>query len=306
LGSDEGERSALRRWALDGALAARVAMAWLTSALLPRRFWRPLTLTIGKAGVWLRPAWRSAELARLDRYLGPGDWRARQQMLADCIAFGHEARLLGLREHWPGNRAHDIRITGEAVLRDALASGKGVILWVAPFVFASLVTKMGLHAAGYSVSHLSRPTHGFGTSPRAIRWINPVWTKIEERYLRERIVMSAGRQTAALKTLRARLAENQIVSITVGDEGLQTIPVDLLGGTLRLATGPMSLAESSGAPLVPVFTVCTAPGEFTVELQSPLALAGEGGREARFLHVGQQYAQRLAPIVTRFPGQWLR
>jgi lauroyl/myristoyl acyltransferase len=297
--------AALQQFATDSALTIRVAAAWVVSGVLPERYWPHLTRTIASAAIWLRPEWRRSQLARLQPSHGDGDLAERRRILAERIAFGHESRLYGLREYWPGSREHRISVVGSEIVRESLTDAKGAILWIAPFVFGSIVTKIGLHRAGHAVHHLSRPTHGFGPSRWATRRLNPIWTRIEDRFLRERIVMFQGTQTSALRTLRARLAENQVVSITVGDEGVHTVTVSLLGGDLRLATGPISLAEATGAPLIPVFTVCTAPGEFVVEIQSPLELSTGSDREARFVHVGEQYARRLAPYVMRHPGQWL-
>lgn len=297
--------SPLRRLAADLAMAVRIFGALLTSMVLPERSWRPLTRGVGRAIVWSSPGWKRAALAKLNRRLGEGDSTARREILIDLVALGHQSRLYGLREYRPGQREHQVRIIGTDIAHDGLAAGNGLILWIARFVFSSIVTKIALHEAGFAVSHLSRPTHGFSTSRFGIRWLNPVWTGIEERFLRERIIMSEGGQIAALRRLHTRLADNQVVSITVGDEGVQTVTVDFLEGELRLATGPISLAVTTGATLIPVFTVRTASGELEVELQAPLDVPAEADRHRRFTLVGEQYAGRLAPFVERYPGQWL-
>jgi lauroyl/myristoyl acyltransferase len=289
----------------DVSAALRVGAAMITSAILPRAAWRPLTHLIGRAAVALRPQWRSAQLAQLDRRLGPDPHADRRGVLVDRIAYGHEARLHGLRDYLPGSRQRQIRVRGAEEILSTLSEGNGVILWVAPFVFASLMTKVGLHQADFEVSHLSRNAHGFSPSPRAMRWLNPIWTRIEARYLRERIVMSPGDQTAALRLLRARLAENQVVSIAVGDEGAKTVTVPFLASELRVATGPLSLAQKSGAPLLPTFTVLAENGDFEVEVQKALYLDGEEPKADRIANAAAQYASRLAPFVERHTGQWL-
>jgi lauroyl/myristoyl acyltransferase len=196
-------------------------------------------------------------------------------------------------------------LVGTADLEDALATGHGAILWVGRFTWASIITKMGLAGAGYAVTHLSRPTHGFGTSPFAVRWLNPIWTGIEERFLHERIVMQTGGETAALRALRERLQSNGVVSITVGHEGARVVTVPFLGGTMRLATGPASLAASSGAALLPVFTVATRDCGFRVEIERPLEVPADEAREDREQCVAEGYATRLESWVRRYPGQWL-
>jgi lauroyl/myristoyl acyltransferase len=139
----------------------------------------------------------------------------------------------------------------------------------------------------------------------AVRWLNPVWTRIEERYVHERIVMEPGAETAALRRLRRRLEGNGVVSITVGDEAMQTVDVPFMNGSLRVATGPINLAAASGAPLLPVFAVRAEDGGFIVEIQSPLDIATDVARRDRMEGAASEYALRLEPLVRRYPGQWI-
>jgi len=139
----------------------------------------------------------------------------------------------------------------------------------------------------------------------AVRRLNPAWNRIEGRFVRERIVLEPGSETGALRALRRRLAENGVISITVGDEAARTVDVPVLGVPLRLATGPMHLASTSRAALIPVFTVRNDAGAFVVTLDAPLPLEARADRDAREHDAAAQYARRLDPWVRRYPGQWL-
>lgn len=284
----------------DAGLAASVAAAALTAWLVPERLWPPLTRIIGR----VRTA-DGAPASGLDARLAAATGRSPRSLAAERIASGHASRLWGLREYVRPRRDPPVEVAGMSWLEDALAAGRGAILWVGRFTWASIITKIGLQQAGCAVTHLSRPTHGFGSSAFAVRRLNPVWTRIEERFLRERIVMEPGSETAALRALRRRLEANGVVSITVGDEGVRVVTVPFLGGTLRLASGPASLASASGAPLLPVFTMAVGAGSFRVEIEP--ALEGPMGetREDRERSVAEAYAARLEPWVMRYPGQWL-
>lgn len=302
---DPAVDSPLLEFLASAAQTIRVAAAWLVSFALPERFWRPLTRTIACVLVWIRPGWKHAELAELNRRLGTVDAQAGVAVLEARIALGHESRLHGLREYRPGVREHPIQLVGVENVHDGLAAGRGVILWVASFVFGSLLTKIALQRVGFEVSHLSRPSHGFSGSRFGVRWLNPIWTKVEERFVHERIVMDPGRPIGALRVLRKRLADNQVVSITVGTEGVRTVTVPFLAADLRVATGPITLAANTRASLIPVFTVRDPEGCFTVELQPPLDVPAEGDRDQRDRVVAQRLAQRLAPFATEYAGQWL-
>ena len=73
-----------------------------------------------------------------------------------------------LRKNWRPR----FEITGRQYLDEALADGKGAVLWVAHFSFASLFTKMALSQAGYRISHISRPEHGVSKSRFGVRYLN--------------------------------------------------------------------------------------------------------------------------------------
>ncbi|MFN0177994.1 MAG: hypothetical protein ACKVZ0_04280 [Gemmatimonadales bacterium] len=286
-------------------MGAKVAAAALASWVLPERLWFPLTRAIARAEVGLRFGRRGAAPLPFDDGLAGGVAREVRSIVVERIASGHASRLWGLREYLRHRRHPPIAVAGLGQVASALAANRGAILWVGRFTWASIITKVGLHGAGCPVTHLSRPTHGFGTSPFAVRRLNPVWTRIEERFLRERLVMEPGSETTALRALRGRLADNGVVSISVGDEGARTIEVPFLDGRLRLATGPLHLAAASGAALLPVFTLREPTGTFRVEIEPALSVTAEEERDERDARMARDYAARLERWVRRYPGQWL-
>jgi lauroyl/myristoyl acyltransferase len=287
----------------DAGMAVEVALAACVSWVVPEALWRPLTRVTGRV-LTLVPAVGSGALP-FDAELAARLGCSARALAIERAASGHASRLYGLREWRPWTRDVPVQVVGLEHLAAALESGAGAVLWVGRFAWASIITKMGLHRAGVSVTHLSRPTHGFGESDFAVRWLNPAWTRIEERFLRERIVLGPGAETAALRALRRRLEDNGVVSITVGDEAARTVGVSVLGVPRRLATGPMHLALTSRVPLIPVFTVRDEGGRFVVALEPPLEVPGQAVREERERDVGEQYASRLETWVRRYPGQWL-
>jgi len=287
----------------DAAMAARVLLAAGVSWVVPERCWLPLTRAISRLAA-AAPG-RSSGALPIDGALAARVGCSARALAVERASTGHASRLYGLREYRPWRREVPIRIDGLEHLNAALEAGAGAILWVARFTWASIITKMGLHQAGLSVTHLSRPTHGFGESDFAVRWLNPAWNRIEGRFVRERIVLEPGSETGALRALRRRLAENGVISITVGDEAARTVDVPVLGVPLRLATGPMHLASTSRAALIPVFTVRNDAGAFVVTLDAPLPLEARADRDAREHDAAAQYARRLDPWVRRYPGQWL-
>ena len=135
-------------------------------------------------------------------------WTPRPAAIGKGLQRNHRLNQLCFVASWrPGGWSPQITVTGTEHLHVALAAGRGAVLWVAPFVFAPLVAKRGLHQAGFSVHHLSRPSHGFSSTRLGMAVLNPIRTRIEDRYLAERITIPrSGETTAAIRTLARRLA----------------------------------------------------------------------------------------------------
>ena len=199
-----------------------------------------------------------------------------------------------------------MRLCGAEKLTSALEQESGVILWVDNSAGSRLLVKMALYEAGFAVSHLSRPSHGFVDSEFGVSVLNRFWTRIEDRYLDERITFPErhGNRQAPLKVLRQRLKENRIVSITIGPWAKKMAEVPFFATRMPVATGPISLALNSNATLLPVFTNQREDGGFEVRIADPIELSTTGNRDK----IIQDAAQRLAADVTAFiaenPGQW--
>jgi lauroyl/myristoyl acyltransferase len=281
---------------LAGKLIALTAVVWAT----PPSCWRRLAaLGISRDDISTdscRPIYRRA--------LGVDEESLAALLAARRICL-REAKIqvMGLAGPWRGWRP-PIRFIGEEHLAAALARRKGVILWASPFTYSHLVFKMALHLAGYRVTQLSRPAHGFGGSPVAIRLLNPVWMRVEERFLRERVMIRGADTAAAVKRVHERLAENGIVVITVGNEARRTTEVPFLRHRLRLAAGPASIARTSGATLLPAFAVRDADGSFEVTLESPLPLPPAGASREQFDETVMALGRRIETYARHCPEQW--
>jgi lauroyl/myristoyl acyltransferase len=200
--------------------------------------------------------------------------------------------------HWrPVLRWH-----GLEHVRAALAQGSGAILWVSDFVYSSLVTKIAFHDSGFGVHHLSRPNHGFSMTPFGIRYLNPIWTRVEDRFLAERVTIRNDDASGALKTLRACLDRNEVVSITVSDTAKRTVTTQFFGGAIRIATGPAHLARSSGAKLLPVFTLCDDDGTYDIWVEPPLDV--DDTTENDYAVAVRRYVALLEPHILRHADQW--
>ena len=277
--------------------AGKIALLALIAWCLPPRFWRSAaraTSCIGKddrAG----PSYQ--------KNLAPG----LSGLEINAIRYRHRAYLrelkfqvLGLTGPWRSWHP-DIRLTGINHLQAALDEGRGAILWVTETAFSTLAAKMAIHSAGYRAYQLTRPEHGFSPSSFGIRFLNPIWTSVEDRFIAERVVINGEIAAEALAVLRARIALNEIVIITVSPHAHNIIRVPFLRTCLPLPTGPIRLARATGAALLPVFTVAKDNGEFEVSIDAPLFPANAPSDDR---DVAAAYAKQLEPWVLKYPDQW--
>jgi Bacterial lipid A biosynthesis acyltransferase len=209
-------------------------------------------------------------------------------------------QIFGLNGPWRSWHP-DIRLNGEDYLRRALEGGHGAILWVTETAFSTLIVKMALHTGGYRGCQLSRPGHGFSSSSFGIRFLNPIWTRVENRFIAERVIIIGESGADALTTLRARLAENRIVLITIAPLAHKFAEVPFFQGQLQIPTGPIRLALTTGAALLPVFAFTTDNGGFEVSIEEPIYPTNV---DPSFENIAAAYAKRLEPFVLEHPDQW--
>jgi hypothetical protein len=228
----------------------------------------------------------------------------------DCISARYcgylrelKLQILSLNGPWQFWKP-DIRLNGTGHLDAALKHGHGAILWVTESVFSTLIVKMALHEAGYQASQLSRPGHGFSQSGFGVRFLNPLWTRVEDRFIAERVLIMGGIEASAaneVRILRERLAANHVVIITVSPAAHKFAEVPFLYGRLNVPTGPIRLAMASGADLLPVFAFTKDSGEFEVSIQEPLNPTDEQNDNES---IAAAYAKRLESFVREHPDQW--
>jgi len=279
-------------------IPAITLIAWC----LPERLWTVVCDGAARLSMALRRS-RAGYCRKLSEILGGRPTALDVEEILTCfLAKNHLARVQGMRCHAPGGWSPPIRLEGQEHIERALAAGKGAVLWIAPMASKDLITKMAFHQAGYPVSHLSRFDHGFSISLWGARLFNPLWTRIEERFLAERLVMSATIQVSPLRLLIKRLHDNRLVSMTANHEGRKyphTLP--FLSGTIRLAEGAPSLSVTTGAALLPVFTVRETDGTFVTKIEPALVSATGGSPAQEIDSLISQFVRLLESYTLRFP-----
>jgi predicted LPLAT superfamily acyltransferase len=280
-----------------GKIALLTVMAWST----PPRLWRKVAATLPNFGL----TYPGPDLSAYQRILGPAfDANALADLNEQRRICSREAllQILGLNGPWR-SWCPEIRLHGEAQLRKALDDGKGAILWQTDSAYSSLIWKMALHRAGYRAANLTRPSHGstmFGVSSD-IRFLNLLWTRVEDRFVGEHVVIQNDSSAPALATLRARVTANGVVLITVGAVAHRFVEVPFFQHSIRLPTGPIRLMRDTGAALLPLFVFADDHGRFDVTIERALPRFDPQGA---FDRTAAAYAKRLEPYVRKYPEQW--
>jgi lauroyl/myristoyl acyltransferase len=276
---------------------AKIAALTLIAWLLPPSLWR-------------KAARATSSIGRDDRS-GPAHQRnlAHKYSKSDIAAIRRRRRaylrelklqILGLIGPWKSWHPH-IHLVGTGHLQKALEGGRGAILWVTDTVFSTLVAKMALHDAGYQAYQLSRSQHGFSMSPFGVRFLNPIWTGVEDQFIAGRVVIKGDTAADGLSILRERLAANKVVIIVVVPQAHKFAWVTLLRDLFPIPTGPIRFARTTGAPLLPVFTVARDDGGFEVSIHEPLCSPAAPADDESIAYA---FAKQLEAFVDDHPEQW--
>ena len=282
-------------------LAAQGVLAWT----LPEVKWGPFSQLFGRLDVAMHTERTCGEMAPIAvAFAAKLDTSRVRNIALQIWVNRYQERFQYLRAWRPGGWNPDIEILGGEHVAAALQDGKGIVFWAGNFSFNDLVAKMAWHRLGLAVKHFSRPTHGFSETRFGIRYLNAVRRRIEDQYLGERLMTELHETPIALQRMREYLKANGCVSITVGNRGRRSAAARFLNSHLVLATGPLALARTTGASVLPVFTFRKEPGKFEVTIGAPIEITEDADGNADYGEAVQAYADMLTPFVLRDPGQW--
>jgi lauroyl/myristoyl acyltransferase len=287
---------------LTALLPIYAAIAWFVSASHWHGLMRRLASIDAKGS--LSTITRGIDASGLEARLPGG----KEEIAGELNVNRLESYVQYLRDYRPGGWRAPISIDNEIALRRGLEAGRGVILWVGHFVFNGLPLKKALGQAGYSVHHLSRPEHGFSSSRYGIKVLNPVRSHIEERYLAQRVMIERGAEHRAIREAHRLLSKGEIISITAGHwEGKRIAYAPIGNAGLPISIGAPSLANSTGATLLPLFIARDRPtgdAGFRVIVGDPIDCSQANSRDESVRAAVGDFARQLVPLVQKYPDQW--
>ncbi|MEM7268391.1 MAG: hypothetical protein AAF401_03955 [Pseudomonadota bacterium] len=203
----------------------------------------------------------------------------------------------------PGACPARIDVEGAEGPLSAVAEGRGAILWWSPSAHRDLVAKIGLAEAGLEIVHLSRPGHGISSSKIGRRVLNPLVTRQEMKWLKDRAVIDPANPVGATLKLRKTLKKGGCVAVAAAmsrHRGASTpIRARFMNGRFPFAPGAATLAEKTGAALYPVVTF-RQDGGYRI-IVGPDLNADKAGKPRRMV---RRFARWNEPQVERAPEQW--
>ena len=178
-----------------------------------------------------------------------------------------------------------VRLEGLEALRQAVRNGRGVIIWCDQFTAQTIMGKRALHEAGVDAHQVSARYHGFSPSEFGLRVINPPLVKVENRFLKSRIVFERTDAYQVTTRMQKVLKANGVVLMTNTIYAGSAFAEAAMGerGWTHLASAPANFAARAGAALFHMATIETIPfreyraivSELSAGMQAPALPAGD-------------------------------
>lgn len=262
------------------------------------RLLQSLANGLGRLAWQLSPGTRLAVRANLQRLCGDqasDPDRVGRRLLANFIRF--VADLGASQNLSPGTlQARATQIEGAEHYDQALAMGRGLIV---------VTAHLGSFEVGLAVTAAKSPaTHVvFATDPF------PRFDRMRRR-LREKLGVHEARSEegwAMWAQLRDALSRGEVV-VMQGDRvmpGQKGQPARLCGEQTELPTGPVRLAQLTGAPMLPVFAVRINQNEIKLIIDKPILVGSDGSPQVQQQQALQQLADVISRRIAAYPDQWL-
>ncbi|QKD03066.1 hypothetical protein EB235_17455 [Mesorhizobium loti R88b] len=250
----------------------------VVAAAVPVRWWASICDRISKLRLKRHvrkqfPAYADATRAVLGSSID-----ARK--LFEALLAARHRRRLQLAAHVAGFRwSPTVRLEGQEGLQAALRRGHGAIVWCDQFTSQTIFGKRALHEADIEAHQVSVNSHGVSESAFGLRFLNPPLVKVENRYLKSRIVFE--RDDAYQVTIRIQkiLKSNGVVLMTNTIHAGSTFTEVAIGesGWTHLASAPANFAARGKAALFAMSTFETIPFREYRAVISPELLPAEAG-----------------------------
>lgn len=193
-----------------------------------------------------------------------------------------------------------VTLCGLEHISSALMKGHGAILLENSLFGQRHLAKQILCARGISLHQVHEASHlgGLGAPGETqvrTRLIQPFLEKCEKQFVDEIIYLRADNSLAFTRRLVEVLENNHVLCISgEGQFSARPILLTFLGSPRKFATGAISLAKMTSAPVLPMYCWRDAGNHWQLTIEPPLELK-TGMRP---------YVEQLETYVRRNPGQY--
>jgi KDO2-lipid IV(A) lauroyltransferase len=218
-----------------------------------------------------------------------------KKIAKDCFIFmaksGVELTFLMDR---PALLKKRVEIIGLENLEAALEKGKGVILVSAHFGnFPLMLAKLSLE--GYKVGGIMRPMR----DSRVEKLF-----EAKRKKLNIKTIYSIPRDACVHNSIRS-LRNNELLFIPLDQNfGTAGVFVDFFGRKAATATGPVVLAQRTGAVILPCFIVRQADDTHKIIFEPFLNLEEKGSEEEVIVKNVQKITGIIESYIRRYPREW--
>lgn len=177
------------------------------------------------------------------------------------LSANHRRRLLHAAHLVGGRWSPDIRLEGLQGLQAALQRGHGALVWCDQFTAQTIIGKRALYEAGVEAHQLSVSAHGISDSIFGLRFLNPPMVRVENRFLKSRIVFDRNDAYQVTGRIQKILSNNGVVLVTNTVHAGSTFTEVAIGesGWTHLASAPTNFAARGKAALFSMSTFETVP-----------------------------------------------
>ncbi|RPF39566.1 KDO2-lipid IV(A) lauroyltransferase [Streptomyces sp. Ag109_G2-6] len=234
-----------------------------------------------------------SNLARVVPDAGPERLRALSQAgMRSYMRYWMESFRLPAMD--PRRFGTDVSIKDDHILREALASGRGVIVALPHLANWDL-------AGAWVTGHVGVP---FTTVAERLRpeSLYDRFVAYRESLGMEVLPHSGG---AAFGTLARRLRAGGLICL-VADRDLSSsgVEVDFFGATARMPAGPALLAQQTGAALLPVTLYYGDAPRMYGRIHPEVAVPASGTRAEKTATMTQVVADAFASGIAKHPEDW--
>ncbi len=239
---------------------------------------------------------RKVAFAGLESALGKEKSRPeRKRIVRECFVYmARSAGELFYLIRRPGFAREIVRLRNPEILDKALAAGKGVILVSAHFGnFPLMMVRLSLE--GYKTSVIMRPLKE---------------GRMEEIFEAERArldietILSIPRRACVESAIRS-LRNNRALLIPLDQNfGTSGVFVNFFGTKAATATGPIVLAQRTGAAIVPCFIVRGKDDIHDIFFEPAINLERGGSEQEVIIRNIQKITDIIEVYIRRYPSQW--